>query len=108
MPPEGATGGQIAMLYCPFPDEASAAAAAEMLVGENLVACAQILAPIRSHYRWQGEAEWAAEVPLLAKLPVGQCEAARARIAELHPYDLPAIVSWMADCAPELEAWAQT
>lgn len=107
LPPEGATGGQIAMLYCPFPDGASAEAAAEVLVGEGLVACAQILGAVRSHYRWQGKAEWAEEVPLLAKLPLAQCDAARARIITLHPYDLPAVVSWTVGCAPELEVWAR-
>jgi periplasmic divalent cation tolerance protein len=94
------------MIYCPFPDAASAQAAAQALVGEGLVACAQILSPIRSHYRWQGKAEWAEEVPLLAKLPVAGRDAAQARLLALHPYDLPAIVSWIADCAPDLERWA--
>ena len=107
LPPEGATGGQIAMLYCPFPDGASAEAAAEVLVGEGLVACAQILGAVRSHYRWQGKAEWADEVPLLAKLAVANREAVHARIAALHPYDLPAIASWIAGCAPDLERWAR-
>lgn len=96
------------MLYCPFPDAGSAAAAAQLLVGEELVACAQILPPVRSHYRWQGQAEWADEVPLLAKLPVERCAAASARLSALHPYALPAIVTWTAGCAPELEAWAQS
>ena len=107
MPPEAVTGGQIVMLYCPFPDAESAGAAAETLVGEGLVACAQILSPIRSHYRWQGKAEWADEVPLLAKLAVANREAVHARIAALHPYDLPAIASWIAGCAPDLESWAR-
>lgn len=96
----------LSIVYCPFPDRESAVTVARILVNEGLAACVQCLPPIESIYRWQGQVEQAIEVPLLAKVAPGKSIGARARIAELHPYDLPAVVSWSADCAPDLADWA--
>ena len=44
-----------ALIWCPFPDEESAAAAASTLLGEGLIVCANLLPAMRSLYVWQGE-----------------------------------------------------
>jgi len=46
-----------------------------------------------STYRWQGRVEQAAEVQLLAKTPADRRDALMARLAELHPYELPEILA---------------
>ena len=56
-----------ALIWCPFADEASAAAAAAQLLDERLIACANILPPMRSLYSWQGERGEAVEVAVLFK-----------------------------------------
>ena len=38
---------EAALIWCPFPDEDSAAAAASTLLGEGLIACANLLPAIR-------------------------------------------------------------
>ncbi len=84
----------IATVYAVFADDAEAQRIAETVVTEGLAACANILAPCRSIYRWQGRVERADEVPALFKAAVDRAEALIARIAELHSYDVPAIVLW--------------
>ena len=49
------------------PDERTATAIAEALVGRRLAAAANVHAPIRSLYHWRGRVERAAEVPLVLK-----------------------------------------
>jgi periplasmic divalent cation tolerance protein len=88
-----------ALIWCPFPDAASAAAIADALLDEGLVACANILPGITSHYVWNGERGSGEEVGTLFKTNAAVLAAATARLAELHPYDEPAIVGWHCDAA---------
>ena len=82
----------IATVYAVFADAAEAERIAETVVTERLAACANILGPCRSIYRWQGVIERTEEVPALFK--TAQPDALIARIAELHSYDVPAAVAW--------------
>lgn len=88
-----------ALIWCPFADEASAAAAAQQLLDERLIACANILPPMRSLYTWQGERGEAAEVGVLFKTDASALDRATARLAEIHPYDTPAVLGWRTDSA---------
>jgi periplasmic divalent cation tolerance protein len=82
----------IATVYAVFADAAEAERIAETVVTERLAACANILSPCRSIYRWEGAVERAEEVPALFK--TAQPKALIARIAALHSYDVPAAVAW--------------
>ena len=88
-----------ALIWCPFPDEESAAAAASTLLGEGLIVCANLLPAMRSLYVWQGERNDAREVGALLKTRADRLEAALARLVELHPYETPAAVGWRCDAA---------
>jgi periplasmic divalent cation tolerance protein len=70
-------------------DEASAQVLARALVSERLVACAQVQAPVRSHYRWQGELCDETEYPLQLKTRGGLVDALRERLQALHSYEVP-------------------
>ena len=76
-----------------LPDTASAQALARVLVDLRLAACVNILAPMNSLYRWQGNIESAEEVPLLIKTMAQRYEALEAAIKTHHPYELPEIVA---------------
>lgn len=76
-----------------LPDAACARALAGHLVEARLAACASILAPCRSVYRWNGKIEDAEEVPLLIKTTAGRYPALEAAIRAHHPYELPEIVA---------------
>ena len=95
-----------AMVWCPFPDAASAEAAAGVLLDEGLIACANLLPAMRSLYVWQGERHAGAEVGMLLKTNVALLDRVVARLGELHPYDEPAILGWRCDAAaPGTAEW---
>lgn len=83
-------------------DDASAAALARALVGENLAACVSRSA-VRSVYRWESGAGAPAEVSkqkiceeeevmLVIKTSKSRVEQMERRLLELHPYDTPEVV----------------
>jgi periplasmic divalent cation tolerance protein len=95
-----------ALIWCPFPDEDSAAAAATRLLDERLVACANILGSLRSLYEWNGTRGDAHEVGVVFKTDGSLLDATVARIAELHPYDTPAVLGWRCEAAaPATAEW---
>ena len=77
------------------------------LVAARLVACGLMMAPTDSHYVWEGKAEWTEEVPLLLKTIPDKEAAVRARVAALHSYATPAILSWTAEAGPDFAAWVR-
>ena len=76
------------------PDAETAQRIARALVEERLAACVNVLAPCQSVYRWQGEVEAAQEFPLLIKTAQDRFPALQRRITELHPYEVPELLSW--------------
>jgi len=75
------------------PDRATAEAIASACVGERLAACANILAPISSVYRWKGAVERAEEDPLVLKTRTELFDALAAHVKAGHPYEVPSIVA---------------
>ena len=67
---------------------------AEILVGERLAACVNILGSINSVYRWQGAVQREVEVAMLAKTRAALFDALSARVRALHSYETPCIVAW--------------
>jgi periplasmic divalent cation tolerance protein len=63
------------------------------LVERRLAACVQVLGPIASRYRWQGEIETAEEWMCVAKTEASRYAELEAAIRELHSYDEPEIVA---------------
>ena len=53
--------------------------------------------PVRSIYRWQGAVETRDEVAAILKTTRAQADALITRIAALHSYDVPCIVTWPID-----------
>jgi periplasmic divalent cation tolerance protein len=95
-----------ALIWCPFPDAATAAATATTLLEERLIACANIVPTMLSLFEWNGERGEASEAGALLKTDVALLERAVARLAEEHPYEEPAIIAWHADAAtPGTAAW---
>ena len=76
-----------------MPDADAADRLAHTLVRERLAACAQVAGPISSTYRWQDTVEQASECYCHLKTTMKRLPALRARIRELHPYQVPEIIA---------------
>jgi periplasmic divalent cation tolerance protein len=66
---------------------------AETLVTERLAACAQVLGPQTSIYRWNDKVEHATEWRLEIKTASTRLTALERRLLELHPYDVPECIA---------------
>ena len=75
------------------PDLATARLLADVLVGERLAACVNLLPGLQSVYRWQGQVQRAEEVLLLIKTTRTCLPALQARIVALHPHELPEVLA---------------
>jgi periplasmic divalent cation tolerance protein len=85
---------------------------ARRLVEERLAACVNVLPGARSIYRWQGQICDDEEALLVIKTAAERVVGLSARLVELHPYDVPEVVSleirsgegnpayleWLAEC----------
>jgi len=83
----------ILLVLTNLPDRAAAERLAESLVEKRLAACANILAPCRSVYRWKDAVQHDEEHPLLIKSTSESYAALEAAIRASHPYDLPEIIA---------------
>ena len=81
------------------PDMGIAQAIADHLVGEGLVASANIHAPVRSNFRWKGTLRTGAEeFPLMMRTRRMLFDAVATEIRRLHPYEVPGITATLMTC----------
>ncbi|MCX7805481.1 MAG: divalent-cation tolerance protein CutA [Planctomycetota bacterium] len=80
------------IVYCTVPPE-KAEEIARAVVKERLAACAGISDGIRSFYWWKGRMENAGESLLIMKTGRNLVRKLMERIRQLHPYEVPEIVS---------------
>lgn len=91
-----------------LPDSDSAFNLAREVVRLRLAACANVMAPATSFYRWEGKEEKAVEVPVLIKSTAERYPDLEAAIKRLHPYSVPEIVAWPVDQgSPDYLAWVE-
>ena len=76
-----------------LPSAEAAAELAKAVVGEKLAACANLLPAVRSIYRWQGRVQDEGEVLVLFKTRQEHFERLKARLLELHPYEIPEVLA---------------
>ncbi|HUG76409.1 MAG TPA: divalent-cation tolerance protein CutA [Burkholderiales bacterium] len=81
------------LVFTNVPDRAAAERIADLLVGERLAACVNILAPCRSVYRWKGAVQHDEEHPMLIKTTAERYPALEQALRGAHPYELPEIVA---------------
>lgn len=80
-------------VYAVFANEEEAERIGRQVVDERLAACINILPAIRSVYRWKGAVEESNEAAAIFKTSDERADALITRIAGLHSYDVPCIVS---------------
>jgi periplasmic divalent cation tolerance protein len=73
--------------------EEEAGKIAAVLVERKLAACVQVVGPILSRYRWEGEVEEGREWQCLVKTSRAAYEQVERAIREVHSYDEPEIIA---------------
>ena len=93
-------------MFSTFPSPDKAAEVARILVSEQLCACVNLVGPVRSIYRWQGEVCDEAETLAVIKTTRDRFDALKARLVELHPYEVAEVIAMPVEAghAPYL-AW---
>src|SRR3954463_4691010 len=73
--------------------ETAAQELAAQVIEERLGACAQVVGPVTSVYRWEGavrtDQEWRVEI----KTTAARVAALTERIRQLHAYDVPEVIA---------------
>ena len=94
-----------ALVLVTVPNAETADKLGEALVGERLAACVNVIGGVRSIYRWKGAVERDAELLCVCKTTRAGFERLRARVVELHPYEVPEVVALPVELghAPYLE-----
>ena len=81
---------------------------AGLLLEERLVACAQLSGPISSYYHWNDSVADSTEFTLTLKTIDSLYERVEARLNEIHPYELPEIVSQtVTQVSEEYKEWVK-
>ena len=67
---------------------------AQRLLEANLIACANILGPVSSHFNWSGKIEKAEEYLVLMKSREDLFQELSEKVKALHSYEVPEILSF--------------
>jgi periplasmic divalent cation tolerance protein len=81
--------GKYAVVLVTAPDLKTARKLARAALEARLIACANLVPKIESHYWWQGKNMSGAEVLMLLKTTTARLAALEKLIVSMHPYDTP-------------------
>ncbi|MBT3534431.1 MAG: divalent-cation tolerance protein CutA [Rhodospirillaceae bacterium] len=94
------------LLYMTCANVEEAKTIARTLVEERLIACANILGPMTSVYRWEGEVAEDEEIAVLLKTHRDKTASVTKRIKAMHSNDLPCVIGLpIQDGNPEFLTW---
>ncbi len=101
------TSSQLCLVLTTWPASRDTDALAAALVSERLAACVNVLAPMTSHYMWEGRLERTQEVQLVMKTTPARVAALTERLRALHPYEVPEIVVLDATASQAYGDWVR-
>ncbi len=81
-----------ALVLVTAPELKTARRLARAALSARLVACANLIPKLESHYWWRGKMESSAEVLMIMKTSRGKLSALEKLIVAKHPYDTPEFV----------------
>lgn len=85
--------GEYVQVFASFPSRSDAEQVARLLVQNRLAGCVQILGPMLSVYRWQGQVESAEEWLCLIKTTTSRYNSLEELVKSHHPYQVPEILA---------------
>lgn len=65
---------------------------ARLVVADHLAACVQVVGPVRSVFRWEGDVDVETEWQLVIKTTADRVEDLTAALVAAHSYDVPEVI----------------
>lgn len=90
---EPVAGGDLIQVQTMVGSRADGERIGQAMVDARLAACAQLLGPLESRYRWRDELTVSQEWILLLKARRADWEALATEIRRLHPYEVPELIA---------------
>jgi len=87
------SGRRVLVVLTTTPNSEIAELIGRTLVVERLAACANVLPGVTSIFRWKGAVERDSETLMILKTTATELDALRARVMELHPYEVPEVLA---------------
>src|SRR5689334_3144985 len=84
--------GRFLIAMVTAPELKTARRLAKACLAKRLVACANLVPALESHYWWQGKLEKSSEVLLILKTTAHRVKALEKLIVAQHPYDTPEFI----------------
>lgn len=96
-------------VHVTMPNADTARSIGRTLVQERLAACVNVVPGVVSIYGWKGALHEDDEVLCLIKTSPERFERLRARVVELHPYDVPEVMAFAVDDgSPDYLDWVRS
>ena len=83
------TAATFVIVLVTAPDLKVARILARAALAEKLIACANLVPKVESHYRWEGKIESATEVLMILKTRKSALKALEKLVLSRHPYETP-------------------
>jgi periplasmic divalent cation tolerance protein len=80
---------RFALVFVTAPDLKTARGLAKAALAARVIACANLVPKVESHYRWRDKIESGTEVLLILKTPKSKLAVLEKLILARHPYDTP-------------------
>ena len=84
--------GQLKLVLVTAPDHRTARRLARAALKARLIACANLVPKVESHYWWKGRIERSAEILMILKTTARHLAKLEQLIVSQHPYDTPEFI----------------
>lgn len=81
------------MVYITFANKNEASVIVEQLLNKKLIACANLIEHVESHFWWQGNIDNTIEVLAVIKTTQAKFAVIQETVTHLHSYDVPEIIA---------------
>ncbi len=81
------------MVYVTTSNKMEAEKIAKTLLNERLIACANIIGPVASHFHWNGKIDYQEEYVMIMKSRADLFRDLEERVRALHSYEVPEVVA---------------
>lgn len=85
---------EVSLVLTTVPDMETGERIVHRLVDERLAACGNLVPGVASIFRWQGAVQREGEILVVMKTRTAAVEPLFRRVAELHPYEVPELLSF--------------